>query len=229
MTGKAGRVLVVEDDREIASALAAELGHSGYVVRVEHDGLLALAAAREWSPDLVVLDLRLPTLDGLEVCRRVRSSSRVPILILTARDSVPELVSGLDAGADDYLTKPFSLHELLARVRAGIRRARLIETGDRLQVADLVLDARAHEVLRARQPIALTAREFDLLEFLMRHTGQALGRQQIFSEVWGYDYLGESNVIDVYIRSLRQKVDAGFEPSLIQTVRGVGYMLRPPR
>ena len=223
------RVLLVEDEPEIAGALASELRHSRYEVRVEHDGLLALAAADEWKPDLVLLDLRLPTLDGLEVCRRLRARSSVPILILTARDSVVERVRGLDAGADDYLAKPFSLDELLARVRAALRRARIAAAGERLEVADLVLDARAHEVRRAGGAIELTAREFDLLEFLMRHAGQALTRQQIFSEVWGYDYLGESNVIDVYIRSLRKKVDDGFEPKLIRTVRGLGYTLRAPR
>ncbi len=219
---------MVEDDREIASALAAEFGHSGYAVRVEHDGLPALVTAREWSPDVVVLDLQLPTVDGLEVCRRLRGDSEVQILMLTARDSVPERVNGLDAGADDYMTKPFSLEELLARVRAALRRSRG-RGGDRLEVADLVLDLGAHQVTRAEQPIELTAREFDLLEYLMRNTGQVLTRTQIFSEVWGYDYLGESNVIDVYIRALRQKVDAGFKPRLIETVRGVGYTLRAPQ
>jgi DNA-binding response OmpR family regulator len=222
-------VLVVEDDREIAGALSAELVHSGYAVRVEHDGLPALATAREWNPDLVLLDLRLPTLDGVEVCRRLRDVSPVPILILTARESVAERVRGLDAGADDYLTKPFSLEELLARVRAALRRAHLAEVGERVEVADLVLDARRREVTRAGSPVELTAREFELLEFLMRHHGQVLSREQIFAQVWGYDYLGESNIIDVYIRALRQKIDEGFEPRLIQTVRGVGYSLRPPR
>ncbi len=222
-------VLLVEDEREIAGALASELRHSGYEVRVEHAGMPALAAAREWKPDLVVLDLRLPDLDGLEVCRRIRAGSNVPILILTARDSVAERVRGLDAGADDYLTKPFSLDELLARVRAALRRAHLVAAGERLELGDLTLDARTREVTRSGRALELTAREFDLLEFLLRHAGQVLAREQIFSEVWGYDFLGESNVIDVYIRALRQKIDAGFEPKLIQTVRGVGYALREPR
>lgn len=226
--GAVTRVLLVEDEPEIASALASELRHSRYEVRVEHDGLPALTAAREWKPDLVVLDLRLPTLDGFEVCRRLRSRSTVPILILTARESVLDRVRGLDAGADDYLTKPFSLDELLARVRAALRRARIAAAGERLEVADLVLDARAHEVTRGGRSVDLTAREFELLEFLLRHAGQVLSRQQIFSEVWGYDFLGDSNVIDVYIRALRRKVDDGHDTRLIHTVRGVGYVVRAP-
>ena len=221
------RILVVEDDPELASPLAAELRHCGHEVCVEPDGLSGLARAREWEPDLVVLDLGLPRLDGLEVCRRIRSSSAMPILILTARERVADRVSGLDAGADDYLTKPFSLEELLARVRAALRRAHLLEEGGRLQVADLALDTRSREVTRARRRVELTAREFDLLEFLLRHQGHVLTRQRIFSEVWGYDYLGESNVIDVYIRALRRKIDDDDDTTLIQTVRGVGYVLRP--
>jgi DNA-binding response OmpR family regulator len=193
---------------------------------VERDGLPGLSAAREWRPDLVVLDVRLPVLDGLEVCRRLRDESGVPILMLTAKDTVTDRVRGLDAGADDYLTKPFSLDEFLARVRAALRRNRLAQAGETLMVDDLVLDARAHRVTRSNREIELTPREFDLLEFLMRHQGQALTRQVIFSEVWGYEYLGESNVIDVYVRSLRQKLDAGFDRKLLKTVRGVGYSLR---
>jgi DNA-binding response OmpR family regulator len=160
------------------------------------------------------------------VCRRLRDESDVPILMLTAKDTVTDRVRGLDAGADDYLTKPFSLDEFLARVRAVLRRNRLAQAGETLTVDDLVLDARAHRVTRSNREIELTPREFDLLEFLMRHQGQALTRQAIFSEVWGYDYLGESNVIDVYVRSLRQKLDAGFDRKLLRTVRGVGYSLR---
>jgi DNA-binding response OmpR family regulator len=217
---------VIEDEPEIAAALVAELGHRGYATRMERDGLPGLSAAREWQPDLVVLDVRLPVLDGLEVCRRLRDESDVPILMLTAKDTVTDRVRGLDAGADDYLTKPFSLDEFLARVRAVLRRNRLAQAGETLTVDDLVLDARAHRVTRSNREIELTPREFDLLEFLMRHQGQALTRQAIFSEVWGYEYLGESNVIDVYVRSLRQKLDAGFDRKLLRTVRGVGYSLR---
>ena len=227
-TPRSDRVLLVEDDQELASPLAAELRHAGHDVRVAGDGLQGLAAAREWRPDVIVLDLRLPFVDGLEVCRRVRRNSGVPILIVTARDSVGDRVRGLDAGADDYLTKPFSLEELLARVRAGLRRGQLRRPGERLTVCDLEVDVLGHRVTRGGQPIELTPREFELLEFLFRHQGQVLSRPQIFTEVWGYDYLGESNVIDVYVRALRRKIDDGFDPPLIETVRGVGYVLRPP-
>jgi DNA-binding response OmpR family regulator len=226
---RASRVLVVEDDQEIACALAAEFTHAGYQVRVEGDGVPALAAVRAWDPDLVVLDLRLPVLDGLAVCRRLRADSDVPIVMLTARDAVSERVEGLDAGADDYLTKPFSLEELLARVRAALRRSQAVVIDDRLVVADLVLDTRTRDVVRGGRSIELTPREFDLLAFLMRHPGNVLSRQQIFAEVWGYDFLGHSNVIDVYIRSLRRKIESASRPALIRTVRGVGYALRPPR
>jgi DNA-binding response OmpR family regulator len=198
-------------------------------VRVEDDGPAGLAAVGEWRPDLVVLDLGLPTLDGIEVCRRLRRSSQLPILVLTARGAVEDRVRGLDAGADDYLAKPFSLDEVMARVRSTLRRARLRDEGERVEVGGLVLDARAREVSRDGRPIELTPREFELLEFLIRHHGQALERATILSAVWGYEFLGGSNVIDVYVGSLRQKLEGAGEPRLIQTVRGVGYALREPR
>jgi two-component system response regulator MprA len=222
------RVLVVEDDADLARALALELGHAGYDVRVESDGPAALLAGAEWQPDLVVLDLGLPTLDGLEVCRRLRAASWAPILILTARDAIDARVSGLDAGADDYVTKPFSLDELLARVRSSLRRARRSDGGDVLHAGDLVLHATARTVARAGDPIELTRREFDLLEFLMRHPDHALDRGTLLSEVWGYDFLGGSNVVDVYVRYLRRKIETPGAPRLIDTVRGIGYALRPP-
>jgi two-component system, OmpR family, response regulator ArlR len=223
------RVLVVEDDPDIASAVALELEHADYEARVERDAPGALLAAAEWSPHLIVLDLGLPSMDGVEVCRRLRSSSAIPIVVLTARGEVKDRIVGLDAGADDYVTKPFSLEELMARVRSALRRARLRDEGDRVELSGLVLDARARTVVYAGRAIDLTPREFDLLELLMRHVGQALSRETILSEVWGYDFLGGSNVIDVYVRYLRHKLEAVGQSRVIQTVRGVGYAARDPR
>jgi DNA-binding response OmpR family regulator len=228
-TGPATRVLIVEDDPDIASALALELGHGGYDARIERDGPGALVTSAQWPAELVVLDLGLPSIDGIDVCRRLRRGSSIPILVLTARDAVEDRVRGLDAGADDYLTKPFSLDELMARVRSTLRRARLREEGERIEFAGLVLDARARTVTYEGRGIDLTPREFDLLEYLMRHPGQALPREMILSEVWGYDFLGGSNVIDVYVRYLRRKLEEQGVPSLVQTVRAVGYALREPQ
>ena len=221
----AARILVVEDDRDLAGALELELEHAGYGVRVVDDGPAALQAQREWQPELVLLDLGLPSLDGLEVCSRLRAATRAPILILTARDAITDRIRGLDAGADDYVVKPFSLDELMARVRSALRRTRMREEGTELRAGDLVLDAAARAVTRGGEPIALTRREFDLLECLLRHPGQVLDRATLLADVWGYDFLGGSNVVDVYVRYLRAKLGA---PGLIETVRGIGYVLRRP-
>ena len=223
------RILVVEDDLDLAHALALELEHAGYAVRTAGDGPGALHAEAEWRADLVLLDLGLPSLDGLEVCRRLRAATRAPILILTARDAVEDRVRGLDAGADDYLVKPFVLDELMARVRAALRRARLREEGRLLRVDDLVLDVAGRTVTCGGRPIELTRREFDLLECFMRHPGQVLDRATLLADVWGYDFLGGSNVVDVYVRYLRGKIERPDRPRLIQTVRGIGYALRTPR
>ena len=220
------RVLIVEDDPGIANALALEFSHEGYDPRVERDGPGALVTCDEWPAQAVVLDLGLPSVDGIEVCRRLRRRSSIPILILTARGAIEDRVRGLDAGADDYLTKPFSLDELMARVRSMLRRAHLRDEGERLECAGLVLDARSRTVRYRSAAIELTPREFDLLEFLMRHPGQALTRDAILAGVWDYGFLGGSNVIDVYVRYLRQKLAAHDVPPLVQTVRGVGYTLR---
>jgi DNA-binding response OmpR family regulator len=223
------RVLVIEDDPGIASAVSLELEHAGYDAHVEHDGAGAMRCAAEWAPQLVVLDLGLPTIDGIEVCRRLRRSGSLPVLMLTARGEIEDRVRGLDAGADDYLTKPFSLEELMARVRSTLRRAHLREEGQRLEIAGLVLDARGRTVAYHTQELDLTPREFELLDCLMRNSGQALSREQLLADVWGHDFLGGSNVVDVYVRYLRQKLEKAGAPPMIQTVRSVGYALREPR
>ena len=223
------RILVVEDDGDLARALELELERAGYSVRIVADGPGALHAEAEWRADLVVLDLGLPSLDGLEVCRRLRAATHAPILILTARNAVDDRVRGLYAGADGYLVKPFALDELMARVRAALRRARLRQEGRLLNVGDLVLDAAAGTVTRGGRPIELTRREFDLLECFMRHPEQVLDRPTLLADVWGYDVLGGSNVVDVYVRRLRGKIERPCGPRLIETVRGIGYALRPPR
>jgi len=220
------RILAVDDDPKILNLMRRGLAFAGYGVDLAPDGEQALAIARERPPDLVVLDVMLPGLDGLEVCRRLRAGEpNLPILLLTAKDRVPDRVAGLDAGADDYLIKPFAFDELLARIRALLRRARPLE-GDTFSFADLTLDPRTREVTRGARSIELTTKEFDLLEYLLRHPRQVLTRDQIFSAVWGSDYLGGSNVIDVRVMRLREKLEAGGEPRLVQSVRGVGYSLR---
>jgi two-component system response regulator MprA len=220
------KILVVEDEEQIASFLRRGLTYEGYEVETAADGSAALAKARDSRPDLVVLDLMLPGMDGLEVCRRLRTAhSSLPILILTARDSVSDRVQGLDAGSDDYMVKPFALAELLARVRALLRRAGPGEP-EILQFGDLKLDTGTRQVYRGETKIDLTSKEFDLLELFLRHPRQVLTRETIYDRVWGYDFGGESNIIEVYIRYLRQKLEADGRSRLLYTVRGVGYVLR---
>ena len=218
------RILVVEDEGDIADFIARGLILKGYEVDAAHDGEEALALARERSPDLVVLDLGLPGVGGIEVCRRLRAASDVPIIILTARDSVADKVRGLDAGADDYVTKPFVFDELLARVRAALRRK--AHAGEVLTVGDLTIRLASREVDRGGRAIELTAREYDLLEFLARNAGKVMYKQTIFEQVWGYDFEIESDAIKVYVRYLRKKLNAAGEADLIRVVRGVGYMLK---
>jgi two-component system response regulator MprA len=218
-------VLVVDDDSRIASALRRALIYEGYQVEVAPDGQLALQRARERMPDLAILDVMLPGLDGIEVCRRLRAEGDVPILMLTARDGTADRVKGLDSGADDYLVKPFAYEELLARVRALLRRR-----GPRqrkvLRYADLSMDIGMHEVKRGEERISLTAKEFDLLQHFLRNPNQVLRREQLLDAVWGYDFGATSNVVDVYVGYLRTKLENGSRPRLLQTVRGVGYVLR---
>jgi two-component system response regulator MprA len=219
------RILVIEDEDKILQFLQRGLTYEGYRVETAADGPSGLALARSEAPDLVILDWMLPGLDGLEVCRRLRAAGPTPILMLTARESVSDRVLGLDAGADDYLVKPFDFDELVARVRALLRRARP-EAADLLAFGDLRLDTGTHQAFRGERPIELTAKEYDLLDLFMRHPRQVLTREVIFDRVWGYDFGGESNIIEVYVRYLRQKTEAGGEPRLLHTVRGVGYVLR---
>jgi DNA-binding response OmpR family regulator len=219
------RVLIVEDDREIAAVLQRTLRLEGYEARVAEDGESALEEARGFVPDLVVLDLGLPKLDGVEVARRLRHGGDVPILVLTARDAVDAKVEGLDAGADDYLVKPFEREELLARLRALLRR-RPPRGAASLAVGDLSLNPGTHEVYRADRPVELTQREFELLEYLMRNERLVISRQKLLDEVWGYDPLALTNTIEVFVSNLRRKLEAGGEERLLHTIRGAGYVLR---
>ncbi|AOY82161.1 response regulator transcription factor [Moorena producens JHB] len=219
-------ILVVEDETKLAQFIELELKYEGYEVSVAYDGLAGLGEARESNPDLVILDWMLPGISGPEICRRLRTTgNQVPIILLTAKDEVSDRVTGLDAGADDYVVKPFSVEELLARVRAHLRRNQT-EDPNILQFADLSLNHSTREVYRGQRLIELTVKEFDLLEYLLAHPRQVLTREQILERVWGYDFMGDSNIIEVYIRYLRLKLEANNENRLVQTVRGVGYVLR---
>lgn len=219
------KILIIEDDEAIVRVLSRSLAYEGYTVYSATDGESGLAVARDTHPDLVILDWMLPGMDGLDVCHRLRASGKVPILILTAKDTIQDRVQGLDAGADDYMVKPFEVEELLARVRALLRRTQP-ERIPVLTFADLSLDTATRQATRKGRTISLTAKEYDLLELFLRHPRQVLTREMIFDRVWGYDFGGESNVLDVYVRYLRQKLESGNENRLIHTVRGVGYVLR---
>ncbi len=231
-----GRVLVVEDEPGIAGFVRRGLLFEGFTVEVVADGRAGLAAIRDTPPDIVVLDVMLPGLDGIELTRRVRAAEQaegrapMPILMLTARDAVPDRVTGLNAGADDYLVKPFAFDELLARIRALLRRLAPASdgtrAGDLLSFADLTLDLGSRIAERGTRPIQLTTREFDLLALFLRHPNQVLPRSLVMDRIWGEDFFGDSNVLEVFVANLRRSLEAGGEPRLIQTVRGVGYVLR---
>ncbi len=221
------RVLVVEDETKMATLLKRGLEHKGYAVDLAGDGAEALWAAREFDFDAIVLDAMIPEPDGFEVCRTLRSEGRwTPVLLLTARDAVDDRVLGLDAGADDYLTKPFAIAELLARLLELARRRTFELQSPRLELADLTMDLVRHEVMRDGTPIELTPREYALLEYFLRHPGQVLTRTQILENVWRYDAYLTSNAVDTYVHYLRDKIDRGHEPKLLRTIRGVGYALR---
>jgi two-component system response regulator MprA len=222
---RAPRVLVVEDDEDIAQALQRSLRMEGYEVRAAADGPAALEHGHSFAPDLVILDLGLPGIDGLEVARSLRAEDDVPILILTARDALESRVEGLDAGADDYLVKPFERQELLARMRALLRR-RPPRGSAPLRVGDLLLNADTHEVTRGERTVELTQREFELLEYLMRNERIVISRQRLLDEVWGYDPFSTTNTIEVFVSNVRRKLEADGEPRLLHTIRGAGYVLR---
>jgi DNA-binding response OmpR family regulator len=219
-------ILVVEDDPKLAHFIESDLTLDGYCVTVADNGLDGLTAARNAQPDLLILDWMLPGMSGVDLCRRLRATGMLsPIIMLTAKDEVSDRVAGLDAGADDYLTKPFSMEELLARVRAHLRRVNP-EEPNLLEFNRLTLNRLTREVHLAEQRVSLTVKEFDLLELLLSHPKQVFGRDQILEKVWGYDFMGESNIIEVYIRALRIKLEAHYPLRLVHTIRGVGYVLR---
>ncbi|WP_016952479.1 response regulator transcription factor [Anabaena sp. PCC 7108] len=219
-------ILLVEDEIKLARFVELELSSEGYKVTVANDGMTGLTLARESSPDLAILDWMLPGLSGVEICRRLRATGNsIPVILLTAKDEVSDRVAGLDAGADDYVIKPFSIEELLARIRAHLRRTQETDE-DILQFEDLSLNRRTRQIYRGKRGIELTAKEFDLLEYLLSHPRQVFTRDQILEKVWGYDFMGDSNIIEVYIRYLRLKLEEKNEKRLIHTVRGVGYALR---
>ncbi|MGB6299349.1 MAG: response regulator transcription factor [Rivularia sp. (in: cyanobacteria)] len=220
-------IILVEDEVKLAQFLEMELSSEGYDVSVAHDGMTGLILARESTPDLAILDWMLPGLSGVELCRRLRATgSKIPIILLTAKDEVTSRVEGLDAGADDYVIKPFSIEELLARIRAHLRRRTEEDNRHLLQFEDLSLNRQTREVLRDKRAIELTVKEFDLLEYLMSNPRQVFTRDQILEKVWGYDFIGDSNVIEVYVRYVRIKLEQNNEKRLIHTVRGIGYVLR---
>ncbi|MGJ7919056.1 response regulator transcription factor [Neobacillus sp. LXY-4] len=225
------KILIIEDEEKIARVLELELTYEGYEIRKSFDGLEGFRLYQEQSWDVILLDVMLPGISGIELLRRIRSNdSRTPVILLTAKDSVEDKVSGLDFGANDYVTKPFQIEELLARIRACLRvkyPSSVVESNQNwLTVADLKLSEITHEVIRKENKIDLTPREFDLLAFLMKHPRQVLNREQLLNGVWGYDYFGDTNIVDVYIRYLRNKIDKPYHTSLIHTVRGVGYVIK---
>ena len=221
------KILLVEDEEKLARFIELELTHEGYAVEKAFDGRAGLEAAEQGNYDLMLLDIMLPGLNGLEVLRRLRRTKALPVIILTARDAVMDKVTGLDMGADDYITKPFSIEELLARIRVALRKqASQREESQVMHLGELTVDVSRHRVTRDDQEIELTGREFALLQYFMENKTIVLTREQLLERVWGYQFMGETNVVDVYVRYLRGKIDDGFEKKLLHTVRGVGYVLR---
>jgi DNA-binding response OmpR family regulator len=223
------KILIIEDEAKIARFLELELKHEGYEVVICGDGRSGLENALKRDIDLVVLDIMLPGLSGIEVCRRVRQESQVPIIMLTAKDDVMDKVAGLDMGADDYMTKPFAIEELLARIRVALNRKKMMSsevTVDVLQIGELKLNLTSHSAFYGEDELTLTKKEYELLEYLIRNKNIVLTREQLLNNVWDYEYFGDTNVVDVYIRYLRQKIDEKYNIHLISTVRGVGYIIK---
>ncbi|MBY4603604.1 MULTISPECIES: two-component system response regulator YkoG [Bacillus] len=224
-----GHILIVEDEEKIARVIQLELEYEGYSVTIKHNGTEGLNAAADGGYSLVLLDVMLPGLSGLEVLRRLRKTDQqTPVILLTARDSIPDKVTGLDIGANDYVTKPFEIEELLARIRAALRQngTKTEDVGTFLTYDDLRVNEKTREVRRGDKEVELTPREFDLLVYMLKHPQQVLTREQILNTVWGFDYIGDTNVVDVYIRYIRKKLDYPYEKQLIHTVRGVGYAIK---
>jgi len=219
------KILIIEDEEKIARFVELELGYEGYEVKKAFDGRTGLEMAETGEFDLILLDVMLPKLSGMEVLRRIRRISSVPVIMLTARDSVMDKVSGLDSGADDYITKPFAIEELLARIRAALRR-KVAEEAEVLSASGVTLNTGSRTVTVRGKTVDLTKREFDLLHFLLKNKGIVISREELLENVWGFDFAGETNAVDVYVRFLRGKIDEVFNIKLIQTVRGVGYVIR---
>ena len=220
------KILLVEDEKQMAMFIEMELNHEGYKADIAYDGREGLNLAEKNEYNLILLDIMIPGLNGIEVCRRIRQFSQVPIIMLTARGDISDKILGLDTGANDYLTKPFAIEELLARIRVYERNKSIINNTDEIKVKDTVMDNRTHTVKRSGRSIELTKKEYDLLEMLLVNKNVVLTRAQLIEKVWGYDYMGDTNVVDVFIRYLRSKIDDGFEDKLITTIRGVGYVIK---
>lgn len=219
-------ILVVEDEKQMAMFVEMELNHEGYKVDVAYDGREGLSLSEEKEYDLILLDIMIPRLNGIEVCRRIREFSYVPIIMLTAKGDLSDKVLGLDVGANDYLTKPFAIEELLARIRVYERGKTVKNKSDKIMVNDIIMDNKTHQVWRADREIELTKKEYDILEMLLLNKNIVLTREQLIESIWGYDFVGDTNVVDVFIRYLRSKIDDGYENKLITTIRGVGYVIK---
>jgi two-component system response regulator ArlR len=220
------KILLVEDEKQMSMFIEMELKHEGYIVDVAYDGREGLNKAEKNEYDLVLLDIMIPGLNGIEVCRRIRQFAQVPVIMITAKGDISDKVLGLDVGANDYLTKPFAIEELLARIRVYERNKSISNKPDEIKVKDIVMDNKTHEVKRNGTIIELTKKEYDLLEMLLINKNIVLSRERLIEVVWGYDYTGDTNVVDVFIRHLRIKIDAGFTDKLIITIRGVGYVVK---